>query len=78
MLIIVVNFDRMPAHVAVNIPPHAFEYLNMPQKEAYKATDLLSGQEETISLLPYKATELSIEATSGKILKVVFDACPQG
>lgn len=78
MLLIVVNFDRMPAHVAVNIPPHAFEYLNMPQKEAYKATDLLSGQEETISLLPYKATELSIEATSGKILKVVFDACPQG
>ncbi len=76
MLFIVVNFDRNPVHVAVNIPPHAFEYLGMPQKEACRATDLLTGKEENISLLPYKATEVSVEATSGKILKVTFETYP--
>lgn len=74
LLLIVVNFDEIAVNIAVNIPTHAFDYLGIPQDTAYKATDLLTGKEETISLLPYKATELSLEAMSGKILKVTFES----
>lgn len=70
LLLIAVNFDSLSADVAINIPSHAFEYLHLPQIDRYQATDLLSGKEETICLLPYKATDVTIEAHGGKILKI--------
>lgn len=74
LLLIVVNFDEIAVNIAVNLPTHAFDYLSIPQNTACKAIDLLTGKEETISLLPYKATDLSLEAMSGKILKVTFES----
>lgn len=74
LLFIVVNFDDIAVNIAVNLPTHAFDYLGIPQNESYTATDLLTGKEETISLLPYKATDLSLEAMSGKILKITFES----
>lgn len=71
LLLIIVNFDYYPVDVAVNIPSHAFDFLQIPQKEDYQAIDLLTGQTETISLLPYKATRTTIEGYNGKILKIV-------
>ena len=73
LLLIVVNFDRQAADVAINIPSHAFDFLQLPQNEAYEATDLLTGKEETISLLPYKATDVCVKGYGGKILKVTFE-----
>lgn len=70
LLFIVVNFDNISVDVAINIPSHAFDFLQIPQMEAYKAVDLMTGKKETISLLPYKATEVSIGEYSGKILKI--------
>ena len=35
-----------------------------------KATDLLTGKEEVVSLLPYKATNVAVEGYGGKILKI--------
>lgn len=70
LLLFVVNFDHMSVDIAINIPSHAFDFLQIPQMDQYKAVDLLSGKEENISLLPYKATELSVEGYSGKILKI--------
>jgi glycosidase len=70
LLFIVVNFDNQPVNVAVNIPSHAFDFLNIPQQDNYKATDLLTGKEDTISLLPYKATDITLEKWSGNILKI--------
>jgi hypothetical protein len=69
VLFIVVNFDNQPANIAVNIPPHAFDFLNIPPKDKYEATDLLNKKSEIISMLPYKATDISIDRRSGKILK---------
>lgn len=69
VLFIVVNFDNQPANIAVNIPPHAFDFLNIPAKDKYEATDLLSKKSEIISMLPYQATDISIDRRSGKILK---------
>ena len=42
-IVILVNFSDTEAHVAVNIPDHAFEYLGMPRGHA-EAGDRLSGQ----------------------------------
>ena len=70
LLLIIVNFDNISVDVAVNVPSHAFDFLQIPQMEAYKAVDLITGKKETISLLPYKATEVSLGEYSGKILKI--------
>lgn len=69
LLFIAVNFDAAPANIAINIPAHAFDFLSIPQNAEYTATELLTGNTEKLSLLPYKATELSLEGMSGKILK---------
>lgn len=69
VLLFVVNFDSVSVHVAVNIPSHAFSYLQMPQVDNYEATDLLTGEKETVCLLPYKATEVSVHEHSARILK---------
>ena len=70
LLLFVVNFDHISADLAINIPSHAFDFLQIPQMDQYQAVDLLTGKEEKISLLPYKATEVSVEGCSGKILKI--------
>lgn len=69
VLLFVVNFDSVSTHVAVNIPSHAFSYLQMPQVDNYEATDLLTGEIEKVCLLPYKATEVGVHEHSARILK---------
>ena len=72
LLFIIVNFDSQLVDIAINIPSHAFDFLQIPQMEKYQATDLLTGAKEEICLLPYKATEISVGAYNGKILKITF------
>lgn len=71
LLLIIVNFDNFPVDIAINIPSHAFDVLQIPQKEQYQSIDLLTRKEESISLLPYKATRTIVEGYSGKILKII-------
>lgn len=71
-LFIIVNFDGQPVDIAINVPSHAFDFLQIPQADSYKATDLLTGLQEEISLLPYKPTEIRVNAYSGKVLKITF------
>ena len=70
LLLIVVNFDNQPVEIAVNIPAHAFDYLQLPHIEAYQAQELISDKKESICLLPDKATEINLKAFSCKILKI--------
>ena len=70
LLLIAVNFDGQAAEVAINIPSHAFNCLQIQPLDNCKATDLLTGRTEEISFVPYQATNLSIPAYSGKILKI--------
>lgn len=73
LLIITVNFDPTPANIALNIPEHAFEFLQIPTKTQCKTTDLLNGNKEgLINLTPRKAVEMSIEGYGGKMLKIVL------
>ena len=70
LLLIVVNFDSNPVDIAINIPSHAFNYLQIQPMESCIATDLLTKKKEEISFLPYKATDTSIKEYSGKVLKI--------
>jgi glycosidase len=72
LLLIAVNFDSLPADIAINIPPHAFDCLQIQPMDCCKATDLLTGKEEEISMLPHKATEVKLPSHGGKILKIVL------
>lgn len=69
VLLFVINFDPVPAEVAINIPSHAFSFLQIPQVEHYQVVDLLTGEREAVCLLPYKATETSVRGYGAKILK---------
>lgn len=70
IVLVAVNFDAYPADIAINLPSHAFDYLQMPQLDSTPATELITGKEEKISLLPYRATDLHLDACSGKLLKI--------
>ncbi len=70
LLLIAVNFDANPVNVAINIPAHAFEYLQAKPLDYYQATDLLNGGELTINFLPTRPTEMDIDGYGGRILKL--------
>ena len=72
MLLCVVNFDPQVVNVSVNIPYHAFEYLQMPELEQCRATDLLTGEDLTLSFVSYRGAEVSVEGYSGKLLKILL------
>ena len=70
VLLIVVNFADMPVQIGINLPQHAFDYLQMTPSTSCAATDLLSDKEEKISFTPSRPTNLSLNSWSGKILKI--------
>ena len=70
LLFIVVNFDEKPAAPCVKIPTHAFDYLGILFKDAYKAKDLLTGNTETLVMAPDQCTQILIEGFGAKILKI--------
>ena len=67
LLIVVVNFDDITVDLAINIPDHAFDYLQLPVIDSYKAVDLISRKKEDICISPQKALETRVAAHSGKI-----------
>lgn len=69
LLLIIVNFDKQASKISINIPSHAFDFLQIPQKDSYATVDLLTGKKENLSLLPYQPTETFVEGMNGKILK---------
>lgn len=69
LLLIVANFDSVPARAGVNIPQHAFDFLGIPTFTEYDATELLTGNTEKLMLIPDRATPVLLDANSGKILK---------
>lgn len=74
VLLIVANFSDEPSSLSVNIPQHAFDFLNIPQGD-FKATDLLTGKQQPLSLSAAAPAKFAVPAQSGTILKIVID-CP--
>lgn len=70
LLLIVCNFDEISCRISINIPEHAFNYLNIPQRGEFSARELLTGKSETLNFSPTKPVTVEVPAWSGKILKI--------
>ena len=66
-LLVVANFDDIPVEIDVNIPAHAFEYLNMAEG-VYTAKDLLSGNTTMLDLKADSPVNVHVEARSAVVL----------
>lgn len=68
VLLVVANFAEMPKTVDVTIPEHAFDFLDLKEKNA-QATDLLSDAKVKISLKRDEAVTVNVQAYSAVVLK---------
>ena len=69
LLLVVVNFEDRDVVVDVNIPAHAFEYLDMKEKKLI-ATDLLSKERLAMSLRKDGSVRMDISSRGGRVWKV--------
>ena len=69
MLLVVVNFEDRDVVSDVNIPAHAFDYLEMKEKKVI-ATDLLTKEKLAMSLRKDGSVRMEIAARSGRVWKV--------
>ena len=60
LLLVVANFDDVPAHVGINIPGHAFDHLSIAEGN-YQAHDLINGADSPVSLHRDAAVSISLE-----------------
>lgn len=68
VLLVVVNFSDSDVSCGVNIPRHAFDYMQMAEKSV-NATDLLTGDTVMLPLKADSAVELNIPAYGARIYK---------
>ena len=69
LMIVLANFSDESSDCKVNIPQHAFNYLNL-KKGIMEGTDLLNGEEIAITLSDTDPLNLSVEAWSGRVMKI--------
>jgi len=70
LLLIIVNFDDKDVSLGLNIPEHAFEFLNMEHKKNAKCLDLLSGKSVTQDFSSASRFNIDISKYQGVILKI--------
>ncbi|MBR5039043.1 MAG: alpha amylase C-terminal domain-containing protein [Prevotella sp.] len=68
VLLVVANFDEQSADMDVTIPAHAFDYLQIKEKNAI-ATDLLTGKKKRIVLRRDEAVSLQLPPLGAVVLK---------
>lgn len=69
LLLVVVNFEDHEVDVDVNLPKHAFDFLQVASGE-YVATELWSKTKTNIDLHPDKAVRLQVGANGGVVMKM--------
>ena len=67
-ILIVVNFDGHDCEVGVNIPDHAFSFLELPVGKV-KATNLLDGSNVNLQLTPATPVKVALKAHGAALLK---------
>ena len=74
LLLIVTNFDETDISLTINIPQHAFDYLNIPCEgdSEYACVDLLSGKEYRKKLTADEQFVIDVDGYSGVVLKFVL------
>lgn len=68
-LLIVANFDSNPVHIGVRIPQHAFDYLKL-RPGIRSATDLLTGNIQTLELKADAPTFVDVPANNAVVLQI--------
>ncbi len=69
LLLVAVNFADEPVDAAITIPAHAFDFLGIAEKKGM-ATDLLSGDKQTLTLKRDAAVPFAIAARSVRVWKL--------
>ena len=71
LLLVLANFDSQSASVRINLPTHAFDYLNIPEGPR-TATELLTGEKTLLNLAKDGAIAASAPAKGVSIYKITF------
>lgn len=71
IVLIVVNFSDEPADIGLNIEKHAFEYLQLKEKEKHEVQDLFTAHIGTIKLASNEKVKLKVPANNGIIFKIM-------
>lgn len=69
ILLVVCNFSDHVADIDVNIPAHAMRTLSIAEK-AYKAKDLLTGEQQTLQLQENGKVSITVQAYGARIWKL--------
>ena len=69
VLLVVANFDDVPATMDVTIPAHAFDYLKLHERKSVTAIDLLSGKEIKRTLRRDCYVSVDLEPLGAVVLK---------
>lgn len=67
-LLVLANFSDDMEQVAVNIPQHAFDYLDI-KADDYGAKDLISGDDYVVKISPEEPVRLFVPANNAIVLK---------
>ena len=68
-ILVVTNFTDQPLYTAVNIPQHAFDYMELRESNGTTVKELLSGQTFKANIHPDTPIRITVPAQSGVILK---------
>ncbi len=71
-IFIAANFGDEPADLKVNIPMHAFEYLDIPQGQAM-AKELQTGDTDMKNLVPDDTFNVTVPAHDAVMWKITHD-----
>lgn len=69
LLLIAVNFDTRDVCIGVNIPEHAFNFLNMEEAKV-QATDLLTSKKKTYELKKDSPIAIQLGASGAVVMKM--------
>ncbi len=69
LLLVVVNFEDQEAVIDVNIPAHAFEYMDMKEKNVI-ANDLLTKEKLAVRLKKDGSVRMAVPANCGRVWKM--------
>jgi len=68
-LLVVTNFSDQPLNTTLTIPQHAFDYLELKEKNSATVIELLSGQTFKANIHPDTPIRITVPAQSGVVLK---------
>ncbi len=70
LTLIIANFDEEELHAEVCLPEHLFDFFQIKGKKKATATDLLTGDKESITFNAEQKVHTDVPAYGGKILKI--------